>query len=264
MTTSPRFRYLLVLPFVQWLLCTPLCGQSSRYFFYAPNTAQITFLSDKHDGSLGIGYGRGGRNTVFEAQAVYSPVRYGAVMVNFMSSGKKTIRNSPGSGTEFSFGEIGVGLYKDWEHGSASVFAGVGQGRLRNDYGDDQYSRFTVRRWFLQPAVSYTGKNFRGGISLRLSRLSYPRGATSFNIGPELDVIKKIDKEAPFFLPEPAITGGLILRPFIFSINLTAVFPDADGLLFSRTNVNIMLSFDLGEFYRMRKEKDAKRITPSF
>ena len=264
MTTSTRFKCLLVLPFVQWLLCTPLCGQSSRYFFYAPNTAQVAFLSDKHDGSLGIGYGRGGKNTVLEAQAVYSPVRHGAVMVNFMSSEKKSARDSLGSGTEFSFGEIGVGLYKEWEHGSASVFAGVGQGRLHNDYGGDQYSRFTVRRWFLQPAVSYSGKNFRGGISLRLSRLSYPRGATSFNIGPELDVIKKIDKEAPFFLPEPAITGGLILRPFIFSINLTTVFPDADGLLFSRTNFNMMLSFDLGEFYRMRKEKSAKRITPSF
>jgi hypothetical protein len=144
--------------------------------------------------------------------------------------------------------ELAVGAYQALERGSASVFAGVGQGRLYNSYMGDNFSRFTVRRYFVQPALAYRDKSVQMGVALRLSRLSYPKGESSFDIEQnELDAIRKIEKEAPFFVPELGLSGGIAFSPFAVLLNITSVFPEMAGLHFSRFNGNLMLTFDFGE-----------------
>jgi len=232
-------------------LCAPVRGQQPMHYYYAANTVHIPVLQNRHDGELGVGYGWGSKKTAFEARAVYSPVRNGALMVSYYGTGSNAAKNK--IGTKFSFADAGIGAYQVFEGGSASLFAGVGQGRLRNNYGADKYSRFTLRRWFVQPSVAFAGKIFRAGIALRLSRLYYPEGESAYDInGIDLAAIRKIEKDSPFFLPELGLSGGMAMRPFFVSINLGSVFPDADGLQFSRFSVNVMLSYDLGTIAGLR------------
>jgi len=232
-------------------LCAPVRGQQPIHYYYAASTVHIPLLQNRRDGDLGVGYGWGSKNTAFEARGVYSPVRNGALMVSYYSAGSNAVENE--IGTKFSFADASLGAYQAFQGGSASLFAGVGQGRLRNNYGADKYSRFTLRRWFVQPSVAFAGKYFRAGMALRLSRLYYPKGESAFDInGIDLAAIRKIEKDSPFFLPELGLSGSVVMRPFFVSINFGSIFPDADGLQFSRFNVNVMLSYDLGTIAGLR------------
>lgn len=224
-----------------------------EHYYYTPNIVHIPVLSQKKDGSAGVGVGLGSDYLALEVQGVYSPVKHGAIMLNYFDTGSGGVRQNEEIGTSFRFLEVGLGAYHALERGSASIFAGVGQGSLYNYYGAENLSSFTVRRYFVQPAVAYSDKYFRCGLALRLSRLSYPEGESSFDIDEnELASIRKIEEDSPFFLPELGISGGIRFPPCIFSVNLTSVFPDAEGLKFSRFNSSLMLTFDFGE---MKKKK---------
>lgn len=219
-----------------------------EHYYYTPNTISIPVLTQKNDGSIGVGAGWGSDYIALEAQGVFSPIKHGAIMLNYFDTGKGDVRKDLEMGTSFRFLELGLGAYQALEHGSASVFAGVGQGNLYNYYGTGNFSQFTLRRYFVQPALAYTDKYFYCGLALRLSRLEYPEGESSFDIDEnELASIRKIEEESPFFLPELGISGGIKAPPVVVSVNLTSVFPDAGGLNFSRFNSNLMLTFDFGE-----------------
>ncbi len=225
-----------------------------EHYYYTPNTVNIPVLFQKKDGSAGVGMGWGSDYLALEVQGVYSPVKYGAIMLNYFDTGSKGVRQDEELGTSFRFLEIGLGAYRALERGSASIFAGLGQGSLYNYYGAENYSQFTLRRYFVQPAVAYSDKYFHCGLALRLSRLSYPKGESSFDIDEnELASIRKIEEESPFFLPELGISGGIRFPPCVFSVNLTSVFPDAEGLNFARFNSNVTLTFDFGEMKKMKK-----------
>lgn len=228
-------------------LCAPAFGQSSdSYYYYAPNTVYIPVLQNKKDGQIGAGYSWGPKNKAFEAMGVYSPVRHAALMVSFYASGSNSIKRDE-LGTKFNFSDASLGTYQIFDGGSISLFAGVGQGRLLNNYGNEKFSRFTIRRWFLQPTIAFIGKNYRGGMALRLSRLEYPAGESSYDInGIDLFAIQKIEKESPFFLPELGLSGSVAMQPFFVSMNINSVFPDAGNLKFSRFSLSLMLSYDLG------------------
>lgn len=230
-------------------ICVEANGQP---YYYAPNSVHIPILTKKKDAGIGVGWSPSFKG--IEAQGVYSPIPNGAVMLNFFGAGSKNIEQD--EGTWFRFLEVAAGAYQALEHGSASVFAGVGQGHLYNSYAEDNFSRFTLRRWFVQPALAYHDKAIQLGVALRLSRLSYPKGESSFDIEQsELDAIRKIEDETPFFLPELGLSGGVVFSPFAVALNITSVFPDMAGLHFSRFNGNLMLTFDFGETGKNRKKK---------
>ena len=230
----------------------------AQHYYYAPNSVHIPLLMEKNNASFGAGLGWGTDFNAFEVQGVYSPIPHGAVMFNYFNTGSKDIEQGDELGTRFRFAELAAGAYQALEHGSASVFAGVGQGRLYNNYGSENFSRFTLRRWFVQPSLAYRDHLFQCGVALRLSRLAYPKGESSFDIEEEdLAAIRKIEEDAPFFLPELGLTGSVRLSPFVLTVNLTSVFPDMEGLHFSRFNTNLTLAFDFGELARRHKGKAA-------
>lgn len=227
-----------------------------QHYYYAPNSVHIPVLAKKNDARLGAGLGWGPDFNSFEAQGVYSPIQHGAVMLNFFNAGSNDIEKGGELGTRFRFAELAVGAYQALERGSASVFAGVGQGRLYNNYGNENFSRFTIQRWFVQPTLAYRGDAFQGGLALRLSRLSYPKGESSFDIEEsDLAAIRKIEKDAPLFLPELGLSASVGLSPFVLAVNLTSVFPDMPGFNFSRFNTNLTLTLDFGEIAQRRKGK---------
>lgn len=228
----------------------------AQHYYYTPNTIHNPVLTKKNDVNAGVGMGWGSDFFAVEAQGVYSPVQYGAVMINGFASGNGSVRNNEEVGANYRFLELGIGAYHALERGSASIFAGAGQGNLYNYYGVDNFSRFTVRRYFLQPGLMYEDKYFRCGLALRLSRISYPKGESSFDIDEyELAAIRKIEEEAPFFMPELGLSGGILLPPCVLSVNLTSVFPDAAGLNYSRFTMNLMLTCEFAQMGKKEKEK---------
>lgn len=220
----------------------------SQHYYYTPNSIHIPVLTEKNDAGIGAGMGWGSNYFALEMQGVYSPLRHAAIMINGYSSGSGDVRRDEEIGAGFRFLELGLGAYHVLERGSGSIFAGVGQGNLYNFYGNENFSQFTVRRYFVQPGLMYEDNFFRCGLALRLSRISYPKGESSFDIDEnELAAIRKIEDDSPFFMPELGLSGGIVLPPCILSINITTVFPDAPGLNFSRFNMNLMLTFELGK-----------------
>lgn len=229
----------------------------AQHFYYIPNTVHNPVLFEKNDASAGVGMSWGSDFFAIETQGVYSPVPHGAIMLNGFFSGAGAVRRDEEIGASYRFLELGIGAYHALERGSASIFAGVGQGNLYNYYGLDNFSRFTVRRYFVQPALMYENNIFRCGLSLRLSRIAYPEGESSFDIDEyELNAIRKIEEDGPFFMPELGLTGGILLPPCAVSVNLSSIFPDAAGLNFTRFNMNLMLTF---EFAKMKSKGKNER-----
>jgi hypothetical protein len=176
-------------------------------------------------------------------------------MVNYFMTGGGDIRKNVEQGTRFTFGEVGLGAYSSLERGSASIFAGMGEGQLYNHYGAGNFSNFHIRRWFVQPALAYRDRFFQGGLALRLSRLIYTNGETSFDIDEDdLAAIRKIEEQTPLFLPELGLSASVGFSPFVLSVSLTSVFPDVEGFNFSRFNTNLMLSLDFGQLARRQKK----------
>ncbi len=238
------------------LLGFSLITSGQDHFYYTPNTLHIPVLAQKGDGGAGVGMSWGSDYFAVEAQGVFSPVKNVALMLNFLNAGAGDIRKNDKEGTSFRFLELGLGGYYPLERGSASIFAGIGQGNLYNYYGAENYSDFTLRRFFIQPGLMYEDNFFTCGLALRFSRVSYPKGESSFDIDPsELASIRKIEEDSPFFLPELGLTGGLKFSPFRLSINLASVFPDVPGLNFSRFNSNLMLTFNFGEMKKGKQDK---------
>jgi hypothetical protein len=246
-----RFVFLLVN-----VLVFSIGAFGQEHYYYTPNTAHIPVLTDKNDGSACVGMSWESDYFALEVQGVYSPLKHSAIMLNYFDTRGNDVRKNEETGTSFRFLELGFGAYHALERGSASIFAGVGQGDLYNYYGSENFSQFTLRRYFVQPAVAYSDHYFLCGLALRLSYLTYPDGETSFDIDEnELASIRKIEEESPFFLPELGFSGGIKFPPFVFSVNLTSVFPDAAGLNFARFNSNFMLTLDFGELKKMKPAK---------
>jgi hypothetical protein len=234
------------------LCCCPLAAQ---HFYYTPNTINNPVLQQKGDATASFGMAWGSDYLGLEAQGTWSPAKHMALMINAFATDGSDIRKDVEEGSAYRFLELGVGLYHKLERGTASIFAGVGQGNLYSFYGNNNTSEFTTRRFFLQPGLMYQDQLFRCGLALRLSRLSYPKGTSAFDIDAnELAAIMKIEEDAPFFLPELGITGSLVLSPCVLSANLSTVFPDAPVVKFSRFNMNLMLTLELGQLKKKSKK----------
>lgn len=224
----------------------------AQHFYYAPNSVHIPVLGQKGDGDAGIGMSWGSNYFAMEAVGVYSPKQHWALMVNALTTMTGEVRRKEDVGTVIRFLELGLGAYQSFERGAGSIFAGVGQGNLFSHYGGGNFSQFTIRRYFVQPGLMYEDQMFRCGLALRLSRLSYPKGESSFDIDVnELNAIRKIEADAPFFLPELGLTGGIVIAPCVLAIQLASVFPDVPGLNFSRFNMNLTLTYDFGLMRRV-------------
>lgn len=246
-----KMRSLFLIPVCLAAFSVCLYGQ---HYYYSPNSIHNPVLTQKNDATLGLGLGWGADFSALELHGVFSPVPYGALMLNGYMGGAQGVRNMEEPGASLRFLELGVGAYYPLERGYASVFAGAGQGNMYNYYGEENFSSFTMRRYFLQPSLMYQDKYFRCGVALRLTRITYPQGESSFDISEyELTAIKKIEDDSPFFLPELGLTGGFVLSPCVIAVNLTSVFPDTPGLNFSRFNMSLMLTFELSKFRKKQK-----------
>lgn len=242
------------------LLCFSLQGRA-QYFNYAPNAIQFCQLKDKYDSSLGVGYGRTLSSRSLEMQVAFSPLRHGAVMVNYMDARRKAVTRQQDIGTSSQFAEIGIGAYESTVHGTASVFVGYGQGTIFTNYQLNRTVSFDFRRWFIQPALVYRRNLFEYGVALRVNHLVYYHAEIDYSISSdELQRIQAIESKTPIFLPELGLHAGIVLAPCTFMLNITNLFYDVSSFNFERMSHTFLLSFNLGSMYKRKKQPNADGI----
>lgn len=215
---------------------------------YAPNAVHLPILTQSGDGTLGIGWGRGNAFQSLELQGAYSPMQHLAVMANYFGAREKEVRKRTEVGTDYTLWELAVGIYEKTSRGSASLFAGYGNGNLFSYYGSENTASFNLRRLFLQPGLSYRSNHFQAGVALRLTHLNYNKGVVSYTLEQsDLQAIRKIEEKSPMFLPELGMNAGLHLKPVTIGMSINGIFPDTDNWDFVRLNavLSIMVDFNL-------------------
>lgn len=219
-----------------------------QHYYYAPNTVHVPVLNQKNDAAITLGIGRGSGFRALELQGVYSPIKHLAIMANYFGGGDSQVKNLTEIGASGRSFDVGIGGYQAMNNGSSSLFVGVSEGSVLNHYGNETKSELKMRRWFVQPGVTYNDNFFRGGIAIRINRLEFVSGETDFKIDEnELNAIRNIEKQAPFFLPELGVHVGMNFYPFSLNLCLSTIFPKTYGLRFSRFNSCFSLTYYIGK-----------------
>lgn len=236
------------------LLALAMKSISQPAYNYAVNTLNIPLISAKKEATASVGWGRGESFHALEVQAAYSPIARVLVLANYFGARDKTVRKRQDSGSDFVFTEIAAGVYEKLPRGAASLIAGFGGGHLFSVY-DQESADFQLRRWFIQPGISYGSKHFRAGMALRFSRLTYSDANVSYSIeSPYIDYIKQVEKNAPMFLPEIGIQLGMVLKPFTIGLNVSSIFPDTNAMNFARLNTCLSVAFNFSTRKKVREE----------
>jgi hypothetical protein len=229
-----------------FIILSPLLLRAQHYN-YAPNTLNIPYFSKKNDVGLTLGWSRGNGFQGLELQGSYGIGRHVAVMANYFGAGEKRVRNRLERGADFRLWEAGIGAYEVLKKGTASLFAGYGEGSLFNYFGPMLEANFDLKRWFVQPGLTYRSEHFRAALAIRVSRISYRNGNVSFNIESQyLRPIQNIEQEAPLLLPEIGFQAGLVVRFITVNFGVVSIFPGTDSYNFARVGTTMSLMADLG------------------
>lgn len=248
-------------PFIKYLLSVALLTWSinqvhSQNYNYAPNSFQIPNLTQKGDLIFSAGLSRGQHFNGYELQCIYSPVKNFAVLANFFDVGSNDLKKGDKVGAKMTFEEIGVGVYQKVANGSASLLAGYGIGKIFNQYALLRRADLPLSRWFIQPGLSYQDAYFRGALALRLTRLYYGKGNIDYSIDDfYLKALQQIEDNAPFFQPELGLSGGFRFKPVWINLNISAIYPNTNGLNFSRYNIDLSAMVNLREVTHKKTKK---------
>lgn len=235
-----------------------LLGSACTHYYYAPNTLQTPFLQQRHDTRVSVGAISGDEFSGFEAHAVYSPVKFGALMFNYFSAASNGAGDPSADWGKGNMAEIALGAYYPLgKYVSISCFGGIGRGKVLNHYEDLGRSDLRFRRTFLEPALSVQYRWLRLGLAYRLSRLEYLRGYIDYSIGePHLGIIEAIERNSPLWMPEFGFNFGFGTRPFWVSFYLNYNYSHLkDELYFTPLSTGISFSFELDYLWRPKEQK---------
>ena len=230
------------------------CCASCTHYYYAPNTVQTPFLQNQYDTRGSLALITGDQFSGLEATAVFSPVRYTAVLFNHFHV-QHGGQQSPSNDSDWGKGrltEFGLGLY--YPAGdllSLSLFGGWGGGRVLNSYDQGALADLYFQRTFIQPAIAIQGKWARVGIGFRLGRLEYVRGQIDYAIGePHVTTITRIENASPIFIPETTITFGFGTRPFWINFSGNSLqLSRREDFSFARSTFAMNLTLELDYFW---------------
>lgn len=242
--------------------------------FYTPNTMQIPMLTQAQEATITGGVSKSGKNSAWEAQAIYSPLPHLGVMVNHFDlryNGSTQTDYTPFSYFETDFKgksrltEGGVGGYYQLGPNKEyliSLFAGFGQGHTENEYSlppdlqnpETFQSDWNFQRWFAQPSLALKYRRFQVGTALRFVWVNYLDGNINSRVGIlETERIQLLESSSPLFLTEMAWSVGWRFRPMVLSLNSTAVVRGKDSvreLDLASNYVSLTLGFNIHELKR--------------
>lgn len=231
----------------------------AQHYSYAPNSIYFCQLQKKYAATLSGSLSRGNAFSGRELQAAFSPIKHGAILINYLDAQRNAVRRQEDEGTSSRFAEIGIGAYETTNLGTVSIFAGFGKGSIFSNYMLNRVASFDLERWFIQPSILRRSKNFEWGVALRFNRLIYSNGSVDYSIDDyDLRAVRALEERSPFFIPELGLHAGLSFSLFTFSVNLTNVFYAANTYNFERINSSLMLTFDVGNVGKKKKDGEKK------
>lgn len=147
-----------------------------------------------------------------------------------------------------------AGAYLPLKYGTLALYGGAGKSWLSNRYAVESHADFQIARLFLQPTLSLETRSLRAGLSLRFSRLYYSSGTVEIKglSDEDLEAIRFIEKNAPFWLPELGAHIGFRFDPCVLTLHFTNAFPSSDKWKIATYNRSLSLTFDLHKMGRSR------------
>lgn len=235
---------------------------SCTHYYYAPNTIPTPFLREKGDCTLHAAVGFGHEYTGSELQAVFSPVRYGALMGNFFhASGAANRANTFHDSGQGYLLEGGLGgYYPLGKTFSTSLFAGYGRGNVLNYYADGSFgapatrtfpSKLYFDRLFVQPSITYRGKVFTLGLGFRLCQLRYIKGEIDLQApAEEVMAVRSIEASSPIVLPELVYKMGFYIEPVTLGLHITRSYVPDPALHLNPGNFSFSAAVDIHKLWR--------------
>lgn len=236
------------------LLIASLSLGACTHYYYAPNSLQTPFLQEQGDTRASLSLIGGDEFSGWEANLVYSPVKYGALLVNHFQVTSNG--NSFASDNDWGKGrltELGLGIYYPASKKTTlSLLGGWGGGRVLNSYESGSRSDLRMERLFIQPTLAFQENWFRFGLATRINRLAYVRGIIDLGIGDtHIQTIERIERASPIWFPEFGLSIGFGTRPFWvdFKFNING-YEQFEDLGFAKSTVAMAIQFDLDYFWR--------------
>jgi len=250
---------------------------SCTHYHYSPNTLNVPMLQKQHDASISIARYTGGEVKGVEAQAIYSPIKYGGLMLNHLKIPRRT-NGENGNYTEWGRGSMtegGIGAYYPHHPFTLSLFGGYGGGWAENAFENVQggvyqeeslQSKLHFRRWFLQPSLSIRAKWFQFGFGMRRVWLHYAKGDVGYEIDPkELTSIQNIDSKGSFQFWENGISLGFNLTGCSITYNnvwLKSRSLKFEDYQFNKNGSNLCFTLNINELWEKAEEPKKKRTNP--
>lgn len=229
---------------------------------YSPNFIHTPYIEQKGDGMVTASASGFTTGINGDFHTSYSPAQNMSVMLNYYrvksSFEERIFFSGVQTYPETLKGQLlegAIGYYKPVAFGTGAIYAGWGLGQMRNDYGIERLATLQMRRLFIQPTFTFKNRWMRLGLSTRLVRLHYPKADVDFRIDQEdIEVIQRLERGSPFWLPEIGGNLGLYFKPVTVSTHVVLVMArNAWEYNFDRTNIGIGLTLELKDLIREKK-----------
>jgi hypothetical protein len=237
---------------------------SCTHRYYAPNPVYTPLLNDSLQLNISAGVGTGDDISTTDIHVAYSPIRNGAVMVNYFNGRSDQNRDENQAGGKGFLLEGMAGAFKPLgDDGMAAIFAGYGQGNVYNRYFNSATSKLYFSKFSIQPGITYKLAFFRLGIGARLGWLHFRKGDVDVRIGgdpsltDEFQAIKDIEAKRTFYMTEFGANAGIDIKYIYFFLNLaTSTGQDFTKYHFSPTVLSVGAEVKL---YNLHRHKQPRR-----
>ena len=234
---------------------------SCQLLQYVPNSQNVPLLEEKGEIVGNLAMSMGDRFVGFEFQSAYSFTDHIGLQFNGMLWG----------GVEYSQGalfDIAPGYFLNVaENVVFEVYGGYGRGRIHHYLVYDSQSNdpmyididfVNYDRYFIQPAIGYTMKNFDFAFSTRFNLMDYYGDKPIYAVpsdDPLSFTLKELDN---FYTIDPAITMRFGWRHFKFQLQSVFLIPILDEhrqftdlypAFYDKLNINIGIHLSFGGHY---------------
>lgn len=197
---------------------------SCSHYYYCPNSNNTPLLSEE-EAKINLQFASADAIKAFEMQSAFAVSKHFGGMINFAVGGGNdddAIFGSDGDKGNGKYMEAGVGYFTPVNNSPwiFETYAGVGTGRIKNNFGSDGQANISFTKLFIQPNFGYKVKGFEFGLSSRFSLVNHK---LKYTTRPQEDMdLRNIQDHPNSFLWEPGFVLRAGAKDFLVQIQYTA------------------------------------------
>src|SRR3954468_1756113 len=158
---------------------------SCSHVYYSPNSSNVPLFKEKGETRINGYYslGNAGLDEIkgAEIQAAYAVGKNFGIMFNTAFMGASEGNVSQKDAGHGSLVEAGAGYFKPLPNNFVfETYSGLGLGGVTNEYSTRGSSKVNFTKFFVQPSIGYSVKNFDIGFASKLSFVNMKIGNTNF------------------------------------------------------------------------------------